>query len=48
MKQHMIQPQPKHAFHYRSEDGLVEVLTKTTTAKRFPAHDYGPSGDWEW
>ena len=40
MKQHMIQPQPKHAFHYRSEDGLVEVITKTATAKRFPAHDY--------
>ena len=40
MKQHMIQQQPKHAFHYRSTDGLVEVLTKTATAKRFPAHDY--------
>ena len=36
----MKQEQAKHAFHYRSEDGLVEVITKTATAKRFPAHDY--------
>ena len=39
-KTHMKQEQAKHAFHYRSEDGLVEVITKTATAKRFPAHDY--------
>ena len=36
----MKQQQPKHAFHFRSADGLVEVITKTSTARRFPAHDY--------
>lgn len=27
-------------LHYRSDDGLVEVIVKRQTARRFPQHDY--------
>jgi hypothetical protein len=35
-----VSPVSGDCVNYRSQDGLVEVVTKVTTANRYPKHDY--------
>ena len=39
-----MKPKPNHSsaerINFRSQDGLVEIVTKKATARRYPPHEY--------